>query len=71
MSTCKMCFFAQKVDSQILGRGSSDLVCRRYPPQVNVLQQRNELGQAEIATMTAFPPVRADNWCGEYKPKLQ
>lgn len=50
--------------------------CRRYPPQVQVLQMaapvasQIQLGgraPSQLQTLSNFPPTSEDGWCGEWR----
>ena len=53
--------------------------CRRYPPVLSEWmakdftekEEREEEGASAVyhAQSWIFPQMRADNWCGEWKPK--
>lgn len=40
--------------------GEMDSVCRRYPPQIFVIDDD---------AVQAWPHVDAEDWCGEYAPE--
>lgn len=44
--------------------------CRRMPPQLNLLMGQGTMGQGVISH-GAFPPTKADNWCGEYQRRME
>ena len=61
--TCQTCKFYVP-----FGAGKrEDGECRRYPPQVVVVGQRNEYAVLYDAEQTIYPNVWQGNWCGEYK----
>lgn len=50
--------------------------CRRYPPHVTVFvaEGRHALtGQPRMMqnVVSAYPPVKPDQWCGEYALKVE
>lgn len=74
MNQCSDCLFyrnlpppsGQKVPP---GQGT----CRRYPPATSVLPMpvQDSLGRQGFApqTVSAFPVIQAENWCGEFHAK--
>lgn len=61
--TCKNCKF---VYSPI----PNQFYCRRLPPACFNVQVKMPTGEIGNQQMSAFPPVQAEAWCGEYKPKI-
>jgi hypothetical protein len=46
----------------------SDLVCRRNPPVATILLVPGRVqGSAVPQIMTAFPVLKPDMWCGEFR----
>jgi len=65
---CAECYYGVKE------RG--DLVCRRNPPQVTMLQTPTMVPTPqgprqgfEIKSFACYPPVQADGWCGEFRDR--
>lgn len=57
---CKDCRFAytNEIDSS--------MACRRSPPVVvNLMSPKGPI------TIGQWPPTRPDNWCGEFKTKIE
>lgn len=75
MKTCSNCFHSYQSDHgntrDLHGKPKDyPLECWRYPPTVLPLQRPNPVTQQmEIGTMSAYPPVQAENHCGEHKEK--
>ena len=45
--------------------------CRAKPPQTLILPLNvSNLGQVQTTTISAWPPVRRNQWCGDFKAKL-
>ena len=56
MDSCKACkFFLEQAEEHGL--------CRRYPPSVWI--------HINGPTVSVFPPMRHDGYCGEFKEKEQ
>lgn len=61
--TCRLC--------RHHGVEGSDVVCRRYPPQVTVVlvpQGAPRVGQLAPQPFATFPPVVPEHVCGEFAP---
>ena len=59
---CSHCVFA------LLNLPKSQIMCRRYPPELRNIQRQNPLTQQiEVALVSFQPEVPADMWCGEFK----
>ncbi len=55
-ATCKSCaFFDSKHD-----------ICRKNPPLVQILASRDVHDDPCSETVTTWPEVEADDWCGEF-----
>ena len=69
MSACETCAHVRR---DVAGA----LTCHRYPPQVSVLlvptPQRLDPSQPPVAMQAVplFPSVKADESCGEFRPRL-
>lgn len=59
---CNECVFSTKHDTDITGRSR---ICRRHPPQVFFLSQTPH----GPSTITAWPIVPANAWCGDFEPE--
>lgn len=59
--SCGKCKFATVVP------GQPKLQCRRYPPSVSVFPLDRP---GQFLPVPSFPPVGADEWCGEFALKL-
>lgn len=53
--SCAICAFRQLTDDPQV------FECRRFPPQVFSLSN-------VVGVQTAFPRVRPEAWCGEWRP---
>lgn len=66
--SCKSCYFYRS------NRDAEDGQCRHDLPKTLVLQggkiQVALNPAAPIQLQTYWPPVRADHWCGQYRPTL-
>lgn len=65
MQTCETCRFRGRLyrpaDHSIMGDAS--YACKRNAPLVT--------GGLHTPTMTVWPWIRLDDWCGEHEPKEQ
>lgn len=48
--------------------GKTQLVCKRFPPQVVAVQIPSPQG-ISVNMMPIFPPVNAEVWCYEWQPE--
>lgn len=70
MPACKDCFFSHpsKIRQTIGAKALYE--CRYGPPAALPMQRVNDVTkQIEIGTMSAFPPVAGDLFCGKFKNK--
>ena len=44
------------------------LICRRHPPNANAQFVQTMKGM-EMASLSAWPEVRREDWCGEFERK--
>lgn len=60
------CFMGMDVRSQ--------MICKRYPPSVypiGVAPSKLQGVMPQVQTVSMFPMVTADEWCGEFLKKTQ
>jgi hypothetical protein len=62
-SACRLCGWA--------AADGHELYCRRWPPMVHPVIVMMPKGPVQQAAMTNFPNVRAEWWCGEWKPRIE
>jgi len=48
--------------------GKSQMVCKRFPPQVVAMQQPTPQG-ISVQLLPMFPPVNGSMWCFEHEPE--
>ena len=58
MINCGVCDYMRVVEGHA--------VCKRYPPQVVLVPVQTLSGQG-LAIQPAYPPVKDDDFCGEFK----
>lgn len=65
-NACKNCQYATKADEK-----GEHYICRRNPPTPILVPQQNPMtGETGMIVQGYFPPVGADNWCGEHVPVM-
>ena len=62
IDNCSSCKFAHEV--------GSDLYCRRNPPNAQTVIVPQQGGRMGTQVFSAWPPVKAGQWCGEYRRLL-
>ena len=46
--------------------------CRRFPPTALHVPQMDRMGRiAGTMTISGYPLVKNDEWCGEFKPRVE
>lgn len=60
--SCQQCKFAVLAPGNVKQRQ-----CRRNPPTAAHIMIR----AGQFMTYTGFPVVQPDNWCGEFRPKIE
>jgi hypothetical protein len=49
---------------------NNQIQCRRFPPIPTPIVAPTPQGPKLVTTVTSFPLVRPDQWCGEHTPVL-
>lgn len=47
------------------------LDCKRYPPTLTVFPVQDQAGRMAFQEYTCDPKVQPENWCGEFKPRIE
>lgn len=50
--------------------GKEQMICRRFPPQVVLMQTPSPAG-ISVTLMPMFPPVSELMWCYEHEPEIE
>lgn len=71
MHTCKHCFYSRALGALESGglnaNGEQAFICRRFPPTPIPIMGRAPLTNEPIVSIQAVhPPVRGDDYCGEF-----
>lgn len=67
---CENCKFAEINTGAEPGDGQSGFECHRMPPRAQALLAQGRDGPRPVGTFASWPPVLADNWCGEWQPVI-
>ena len=62
---CENCQFYKRLSHRRDGE------CRKYPPRNNTCSKFDEVPDNYLITMTEFPEVKSDCWCGEFKSVVE
>lgn len=71
---CKNCFYSKALGAletgQIQANGEQAYICKRYPPTPIPIPQQGMNGQMVLSIQAVHPPVRSEDYCGEYVARL-
>lgn len=64
--TCGKCKFSASENPN----PGEPLICRRNPPATTIMLTPGPGGRPMPNPVSAYPLVRPEQWCGEYRPKI-